>query len=112
MRLRMALLVAAALLPAPLPCPAAPRPAFQDPACGLCCTRPPTLREVMSGAHIIVVGSLARPAPPNPAAEGAQGVTDLVVEKSLKTHPDFARQKVLTIHLCVPPNKSGGNRYL
>src|SRR5205823_4742375 len=73
------------------------------------CTRTPTLRESLDGAAAVLHGRLTRAAPPNPARPDVAGVTDFIIEKSIRTHPLLAGQKTITLDRYLPPDKNTPN---
>lgn len=70
------------------------------------------MRQDLAASSAVVVARLARPTPPNPADPVAEGVTDLVVGKVLKTHPAVARQKTIVLNRYLTADKMGSDTVL
>src|SRR5947209_16847631 len=90
------------LLVVVLPCPAMP----------FCGGPPTTLRDELTQASAVLCGKLTRATPSNPAAEGGGGITDFVIEKTLKKHPLLAGRDTLTIPRYIPLSNGVAPRFL
>jgi hypothetical protein len=83
--------------------------ALPSPATGWFGPPRPTLRQEAAQASAVLYGKLTRATPPNPDEPGGEGVTDFVIEKTLKAHPSLAGTGKLTIKRYLPPETVGGS---
>jgi hypothetical protein len=71
-----------------------------------------TLRQEVAEASAVLCVKLARATPPNPDGPGGEGVTDFIIEKTLKKHPVLAGRDILTYPHYLPPKKGVPQRFL
>src|SRR3954447_13845485 len=97
------------LLFAALPCPAGAPPVTRfggdvPSPCSCSCYQPMTLRQWLENTVAVVYGRLTRATPDNPVTGTGDGITDLVIEKTLVPHA-LLRGRKITLDRYLPHQK-------
>src|SRR5262249_37122181 len=105
-------LAGTALLLAALPCPGGTPPVIHfggDVPSPCSCCQQMTLRQWLEDTVAVVYGTLTRATPDNPVKGTGNGITDLVIEKTLVPHAILKGRTTITLDRYLPPQKDKPN---